>query len=274
MQRLTALDGLEVRCRPSGAAPAIVLVHGAMDRSAAFLRVAREFPDRSVVIYDRRGYGRSAIDRGSPTPRFIDHVADLHRVILLAREMCGSSPIVVGHSLGGTITLAAVAQHPDAVSGVLVYECPLLWEPWWPSIDGADQSASVTPDEEAALGAAMAASFMQRVIGAEAWGRLPAPTRHRRMEEGRILRSELGSCRSITPPALDRLEVPVTVALGRASDPVRRRAALTVVEHLPNAEMVTVENAPHNLHTADPTRFAALVRRVIARTGPDRPPIP
>ena len=44
---------------PPGAPP-VVLVHGAMDRSAGMLRLSRRLDETHRVLrYDRRGYGRS-----------------------------------------------------------------------------------------------------------------------------------------------------------------------------------------------------------------------
>ena len=45
--------------------PLIVLVHGAMDRSAGMLRVSRRLDEQFRVLrYDRRGYGRSTPHAG------------------------------------------------------------------------------------------------------------------------------------------------------------------------------------------------------------------
>jgi pimeloyl-ACP methyl ester carboxylesterase len=38
----------------------IVLVHGAIDRAAGMIRIARRLKQHEVIRYDRRGYGRSA----------------------------------------------------------------------------------------------------------------------------------------------------------------------------------------------------------------------
>ena len=78
MRRLVTPDGLHVGRggRPDGRA--VVLVHGAMDRGAAFLKVTRSLGDLDWWVYDRRGYGRSVAD----TPAEVDdHVADLVAVL-------------------------------------------------------------------------------------------------------------------------------------------------------------------------------------------------
>ena len=109
---------------PSGA-PLVVLVHGAMDRSAAMVLLSRRLDEQYRVLrYDRRGYARSH-DAGGPFT--IDaHVADL--VALLD----GRRAVVFGHSYGGNVALALAERHPQLVRAVAVYEVPLSWLPWWP----------------------------------------------------------------------------------------------------------------------------------------------
>src|SRR5687768_1007595 len=78
--------------------PIVVLVHGSMDRSGSWVRVARELRDRHTLRYDRRGYGRS-LDVGPGTME--EHIADLFDVIQ------GRVCVVAGHSYGAAIALAA-----------------------------------------------------------------------------------------------------------------------------------------------------------------------
>jgi pimeloyl-ACP methyl ester carboxylesterase len=99
----------------TGAEPRIVLIHGAMDRSTSFGRVARHLSDLAVVRYDRRGYGRSR--ELGPTD-LAGHLDDLVAVV-------GDGPVLlVGHSVGGVIALAAPAVLPGVVG---VVATGLLW---------------------------------------------------------------------------------------------------------------------------------------------------
>ena len=102
-----------------------VLVHGSMDRQSGFARLVKHLRDfGEVVTYDRRGYGRSTPHSG---PFGIEaQVADL--IGLLE----GRPAVLVGHSFGGNVALAAAERYPSLVKGVVVYETPLSWEPWWP----------------------------------------------------------------------------------------------------------------------------------------------
>ncbi len=61
---------------------------------------------------------------------FEDHVVDL--VSLIEDESHAAPVVVVGHSLGGTIALAAASRAADRVSGLVVHEAPLPWLDWWP----------------------------------------------------------------------------------------------------------------------------------------------
>ena len=108
-----------VTARPGAAR--VVVVHGAMDRSTSFGRVARHLDDLEVVRYDRRGYGRS-IEVGPGD--LDDDVADLLTVL------DGRPSVVFGHSIGGVVAVVAAARRPDLVRSVLAYEAPAPWAPW------------------------------------------------------------------------------------------------------------------------------------------------
>ena len=109
------VDGLAVYRHQAEApdAPRIVLVHGSMDRAASFLKVTRRLPDLEIVRYDRRGYGRSV---GAGTCATIDDQVD----DLLA-VMAGEPAVVVAHSLGGVIALAAAVRRPDLIPSVAAF---------------------------------------------------------------------------------------------------------------------------------------------------------
>ena len=94
---------------PATTAPVVVLVHGSLDRSGSFARVVRRLDDLHTVSYDRRGYHRSR--HVVPVHETLEgHVDDLLQVI------DGRPSVVVGHSYGGAITLAAASRPAIAVS--------------------------------------------------------------------------------------------------------------------------------------------------------------
>ena len=112
---------------PGGAAPAqVVLVHGAPDRARSFNAAVRALPEYLVTTYDRRGYGQRAGHPPPPTGDIFEHAEDL---IGLLEE---TPAVVVGHSFGGIVAMAASIKAPELIPAVGVWEPPLIWTPWWP----------------------------------------------------------------------------------------------------------------------------------------------
>jgi pimeloyl-ACP methyl ester carboxylesterase len=60
----------------------------------------------------------------------------------------------------------------------------------------------------------------------------------------------------------------VIAAHGSRSRPHHRESARELAGKAPQGELVVLEGAEHGAHLSDPTAFAALVRRAIARTAP------
>jgi pimeloyl-ACP methyl ester carboxylesterase len=230
-------------------APLVILVHGSLDRAASFARVARRLVDLDVVAYDRRGYHRSRAV-APPAVGLDDHVADLLAVL---GERRGA---LVGHSLGGDVAMAAALAAPALVSAVGAYEPPLPWMEWWP------RRARTAPDEDPA---AFAEAFFRRVVGDQAWDRLPERTRAARRAEGPTLIAELMALRVDEAPFdIDALRVPIVLGCGEQSLWHHRRAVDAIVEIHPDAEVVDIGGASHGAHRSHPDAFADFVRRVVA----------
>lgn len=229
-----------------------MFVHGSMDRGAAFVKAARLLRDLDLVRYDRRGYGRS-VQAGLATT-VADQVDDLVAVL------DGQPSVVVGHSMGGVIALAAAEQHPELVRAVGCYEAPMPWLEWWPgtSAGGAAMSVDDGPDEAAER-------FMRRIIGDEHWERLPEGTRAQRRAEGPALLADLRAVRTREAPYdLAVLPVPVVAGYGSLTAERHRLATLALAEGAPHAEVLVVEGAGHHAPVTHPETFASLVRRAVA----------
>jgi pimeloyl-ACP methyl ester carboxylesterase len=244
---VSALPDLHVIDKPpaDGAeAPRVVIVHGAMDRSASFGRVGRHLRDLHVVRYDRRGYGASA---ALGTGTLDEHVEDLLRVL------DGRPATVFGHSIGGVIALVAAERAPDLVPSLLAYESPEPWAPWWPQ--PKPRPARDPADE--------AEAFMRRAIGDRFWSRLPARTREARRSEGPALLADLVSLRGAPPYDPARITVPVIAAAGAETTWWHLRATRELAEALPAGELAVVPDAEHGVHLAHPAAAAHLVRRAV-----------
>lgn len=96
-----------------GQGPAIVFVHGLCGnlRNFAYLDMDRLARSHRVIVIDRPGAGRSV--RGADSPANIYAQA---RMVAQCIEKLGlDKPVLVGHSLGGAISLAVGLNHPHVV---------------------------------------------------------------------------------------------------------------------------------------------------------------
>jgi len=265
----SGLAGWGVMDRPSGlavtterppgatdATPLVVLVHGSLDRSTSFARVMRRLTDLVVVTYDRRGYHRSR--EALPLNTTLDgHVDDLLSVI------DGRPAVVIGHSYGGDVALAAAERcGPDgAVTSVAAFEPPVPWLDLW-----ATRGASSSPPGLGDDPALAAERFFRRIVGDDGWEHLPERAKQERRADGAALVTELAAIRRGPPPFdVSALGVPVLYGRGERSLPHQRGGATWLAEHTPGAEIVEIAGATHGAHLTHPDAFAALVRRAVDR---------
>ncbi|HEV7887790.1 MAG TPA: alpha/beta hydrolase [Acidimicrobiales bacterium] len=248
---------LHVVEHPVSGGPLVVLVHGAMDRSTSFHRVTAALDDVSVLAYDRRGYARSRF-ASPPAESVADHVDDLLELL------DGRAAVVVGHSYGGVVALAAAVRRPDLVRSVGAYEAPMPWLPEWPqdTAGGEALRAALSGGDSAAA----VEAFLRRMLGNEGWEMLPLRAKEDRRGEGPALLSDMRSLRG-DPAPLDPALVTVPVVVGYGSRSRAHHIANTerLARLLPDAEVYGIEGASHGAHSSHPEEFAAFVRHAVAR---------
>ncbi|WP_246679262.1 alpha/beta hydrolase [Mesorhizobium sp. B2-6-2] len=103
-----------------GSEPPLVLVHGFTDTSRSFSLLAPHLPGRRLIMPDLRGHGVSQAGEGCGVADFADDIAGLIRRLRLDR------PVVVGHSLGGMVSIALAARHPKLVGGLVILASALM----------------------------------------------------------------------------------------------------------------------------------------------------
>ena len=145
---------------PPGA-PRVVLVHGSLDRSTAFLRVARALPDLTVVRYDRRGLRQVA--RGRARRR-----RSTSRWTTWRRWSATSPP---------SSSATASAAWWRSPSPAAIPSWPARWSPTRRRCRGCRRGRR-TPRVGVALAEAgddgdAAEQFMRRIVGDERWEALP-----------------------------------------------------------------------------------------------------
>jgi pimeloyl-ACP methyl ester carboxylesterase len=131
--------------------PGIVFVHGGAAHAHWWTFVAPHFlPEYQVVALDLSGHGDSG--RRDDYPREL-----WAREVLAVAEDAGleSPPIVIGHSMGGFVSIAAAAAYGDQLAGAVLLDSPVT-RPDPEAEEGARgrsfRNPKVYPDEATALG--------------------------------------------------------------------------------------------------------------------------
>ncbi len=138
--------------RALGEAPTLLFLHGLTDSGRGWPEAVRHWQERYAIIsYDARGHGTS--------PRFTRQQLEGHPGDVMVDDALRileqlGRPVVVGHSLGGAVALAAATRRPDLVRGV-VLEDPAPRGPDEPQSSGRGEEllagikeSLAAPDEE------------------------------------------------------------------------------------------------------------------------------
>ena len=113
--------------QPEGAArAALALVHGLGEHGGRYMNIVNHLVPKGYAIYalDHRGHGRSPGPRAfvNSWSEFIEDVGAFSR--LVAQQQPGVPFFLIGHSMGGNITLNYIlhhptSHHPDGIKAVI-----------------------------------------------------------------------------------------------------------------------------------------------------------
>lgn len=95
--------------------PPIVMVHGLMGQMRNFSHSLAErlAKDHRVILVDRPGWGYSKLT--GPRPGI---AAQAGMIAALIEQLGLEKPLLVGHSMGGAVSLALALDHPELVRGL------------------------------------------------------------------------------------------------------------------------------------------------------------
>ena len=127
--RRNAADGLELYWQswvPSVPVGVLVIIHGLAEHSGRYRETAEAFAANGWAVYagDLRGHGRSGNVPGAGrvhVRRFTDYFLDVATFVDLARESHAGLPLfLLGHSMGGLVTISYTLQQPSGLSGAVI----------------------------------------------------------------------------------------------------------------------------------------------------------
>lgn len=248
------------------AAPAIVLLHGGNQSAHSWDLVSLHLADRyHVYALDQRGHGDSEWARDadySPAAMARDALA-------FFREEGMAAPIVIGHSMGGMVTMTLTAQSPDVPRAlVLVDAAPTV------SLKGVEQIRSfITHNVEFDS----IDEFVDRVAGYDPFRsreHMERTARYNLIERAdgkfisksdRILhdpefrRLREGARESLLE-TVDSMRCPTLIVRGERSRVLEPQVAEAFARQLPQGALVTVPDCGHNVHSQNTPGFLDALR--------------
>ncbi len=239
----------------------IVLLHGFTGSGRDWEAVAEHLPERRMLAPDLPGHGNTALDGVS--------FREAGDAVVAAAAALGASRFhLVGYSMGGRLALYVALAHAERVASlVLESASPGL-------LDAAARAQRREADERLAC-------FAERegiVAFVDRWERTPvlaaeaqlSDAERRKLRQRRLCCRPQGLAASLRQMGtgsqpwlgerLRELHRPVALVVGEGDAKFRQIAAGMAAE-LPRAEIHVAGDAGHNVHLAQPARFAARIGR-------------
>ena len=115
--RFVEVDGARLHYLDRGSGPVVVLVHGLAGNLRNFNGLVDKLAATCrVVAVDRPGSGYSTMMSGS----HLTLHAQATVIVRFIQRLGLSRPLLVGHSLGGALSLALALDHPDSVRALVL----------------------------------------------------------------------------------------------------------------------------------------------------------
>lgn len=253
----TSVDGLEIEYWETGAPDAlpILLLHGWASSGRMWFSLPEHlFSDVRLIAPDLPGHGSSS----KPEADWYSIPNFRHVVTHLAHQLRIKKPVLVGHSMGGTVAMDVVLKDPGfARAAVLINPVISGRELAFPSDRG-----DFLLGPALRLGRALwpsVSNFIQRL-----------PDALYRHDDGRSRRmhrdlasttadSALGSMNAIFNHGLDetigKVQIPLLVVVGTADLTVSPNQGRSAAEYINTAQLVEIHTG-HNVLDQEPTSLA------------------
>lgn len=229
------VGGHRLRADVSGEGPPDLLcLHGLVDRLEIWDRVLAPLSERGRVIRaDQRGHGESEAPAGPY--RREDLAADVAALIV---SFGSERAVLVGHSMGGIVSMATALEHPDRVAGLVLIgtasQCSEKVAGWYERIAVAGER-----DGNAGLARAIYGEKSRKVVTGNAQG------------IAHVTRTLKSLFEDPLTPKLPEIRCPVLLVVGE-NDPMGPKASAIIADRLPDAHLEVVPGCGHWVHVEQP----------------------
>ena len=214
--------------------PVFLLLHGLVDTLAIWDRVAPALAEGArVACVDQRGHGRSSAPPGPCSRR--DLAGDV-AAVLDALE--APRAVLVGHSMGGIVSMATALAHPDRVAGLVLIgtasRCNEKTAGWYERI-----AASGEKDGLEGLARSIYGRDTKRTVDGDAQG------------IAHVTRTLTSLFHDPLTPQLGDVACPARLLVGE-KDPMGPRASEAIAEAIPDASLDVLPGLGHWIHREQP----------------------
>jgi non-heme chloroperoxidase len=246
-------DGTVLRALVAGQGLPVVFVHGYTAAIAEWNFVWDELAAKGfrVIAFDQRGHGGSTL--GSDGIGSEPMAADVAAVL---RHFDIRDGVLVGHSMGGFVTIRAMIDHPDLAQRLRGL---VLFATWAGRVlDGAPQNRVQIPLMQSGIMKGLLRSRTVAVLlGAAQCGARPSPAMISVFIEG--FNQHLDDHGPLVPivrafsredryPRLGEIAAPTVVMVGSADRTTPPSHSRRLASGIPGARLVTVPDAGHLLN--------------------------
>ena len=263
------VDGLNMHYADLGKGEPVVMVHGIGDSTYSWHKNAQAVVDAGfrVILIDQPGFGRSAI----PAVSWEYSIANQAEGVLRVVDGLGIKRFrLVGHSLGGGVSLYLAWKHPERLESVVVMSPPSQ-RPSCPFGLATDIIAGITGTRWFTARALHSAYFRSEKVTDveidEYTALLDRP--------GRLGRGVLGGvCRDYFGPAYDRMtesyrevKPKMLIVWGREDTWHPVHWAKTLQSLVPGSQLEIVSEAGHNVHQEQPEIVNSILQRFLLESS-------
>jgi pimeloyl-ACP methyl ester carboxylesterase len=247
--------------------PSMLCLHGGAAHGHWFDFVAPGFTARyHVRALDQRGHGESAWVN-PPAYLYQDYAADLAEVV---ERLDLKDFVLVGHSMGGMVSLAYAATHPGRVAQLVIVDTTMRMSEErlaaMREVGNRQGRHHATLEEFVARfklrppGSSAAPEVLRHI--ARNSGR-PAPDggwRHKFDRNVYAMRPELDGI-----PYWSKIKIPALLVKGAQSERISPQVYSQVHARCPHAELIEVAHSDHHVTLDNPEGFVHAVRAFLER---------
>ena len=252
--RRVDVGGHRLRLEVGGSgSPALLCLHGLVDTLEIWDRIFPALCERGrAVRVDQRGHGESETPAG---PYRREDLASDVDAVLEALEI--GRAILVGHSMGGIVSMVAALQHPERIAGLVLIgtasQCSERVAGWYERIALAGER-----DGTAGLARTIYGESTRKVVSGDAQG------------IAQVTRTLKSLYYDPLTPKLAALRCPVLLVVGE-NDPMGPKASTIIADQLASARLERVPECGHWVHVERPDALLAALDRWLSQIPWSRP---